>query len=234
MIKYESYLSNETHLHIQNGNLKLGKGIYSINLLAGDEPLTKKDGTQLTNVSGTCSGCCKDCKSSCYAIRTQIYRNRNMPSWADNTLLARYDVDRFFYELQTFIDNNIVSAIRYHSFGEIPSYEYLVHMVEIAKRNDDVKFYTYTKRFKWVEKYISENGNLPSNLVINVSIWNKNYDNPYNLPEFIYDDGTDPEIEKLPHCPAIDKNGNETGFTCAKCKRCLKAKNGDRMAVYPH
>ena len=234
MIKYESYLTNETHLHIQNGNLKLGKGIYSINLLAGDMPLEKKDGIQLTNVSGTCGGCCKDCKSDCYAIRTQIFRNKNIPSWADNTLLARFDVDRFFYELQTFIDNNIVSAIRYHSFGEIPTYEYLLHMVEIAKRNDDVRFYTYTKRFEWVERYIKENGNFPSNLVINVSIWNKNYNNPYNLPEFIYDDGTDPDVANMPHCPAIDKNGNETGFTCAKCKRCLKAKNGDKIAVYPH
>lgn len=234
MIKYESYLTNETHLHIQNGNLKLGKGIYSINLLAGDKPLERKDGIQLTNVSGTCSGCCKDCKTDCYAIRTQIFRNKNIPSWADNTLLARFDVDRFFYELQTFIDNNIVSAIRYHSFGEIPTYEYLLHMVDIAKRNEEVRFYTYTKRFEWVEKYISENGDFPINLIINVSIWHNNYDNPYNLPEFIYDDGTDPNLEKIPHCPAIDKNGNETGFTCAKCKKCLKAKNGDKIAVYSH
>ena len=234
MIKYECYLTNETHLKIQNGNLKLGKGIYSINLLAGDEPLAKKDGTQLTNVKGTCGGCCENCKTNCYAIKTQVYRNRNIPSWAGNTLLARFDIDRFFYELQAFIDNNIVSAIRYHSFGEIPSYEYLLNMVEIAKRNKDVRFYTYTKRYKWIEKYISENGDLPSNLVINISIWNKNYDNPYNLPEFIYDDGTDSELENVFHCPAIDKNGNETGFTCAKCKRCLKAKKGDRLAVYAH
>ena len=234
MIKYESDLTNETHLHIQNGNTKLGKGIYTINLLAGDTPLTRKDGTQLTNVDGTCGGCCDKCKNDCYAIKTQVFKNNNIPSWADNTLLARFDIDKFFYELQSFIDNNIVAVIRYHAFGEIPSYEYLLHMVKIAERNDDIKFYTYTKRFEWVEKYIKDNGNLPSNLVVNMSIWHKNYDNPYNLPEFIYDDGTDPEVEKLPHCPAVDKKGKETGFTCARCKRCLKAKNGDRIAVYSH
>ena len=44
-IKYERYLTGDTHVHIQDGNRKLGKGIYSINLLAGDKPLTKKDGT---------------------------------------------------------------------------------------------------------------------------------------------------------------------------------------------
>lgn len=234
MIKYECYLTNETHVNIQNGNLKLGKGIYSINLLAGDEPLTKKDGTQLTNVSGTCGGCCTNCKSDCYAIKTQVYRNRNIPSWANNTLLAKYDMDRFFNEIQSFIDNNMVSAIRYHSFGEIPSYEYLLKMVELATNNADVKFYTYTKRYEWLERYVREHYLLPSNLVINVSIWHNNYNNPYGFAEFIYDDGTDEEIAKLPHCPAVDKNGNETGFTCAKCKRCLRAKNGDRIAVYSH
>ena len=234
MIKYESFLTNETHVNIQNGNLKLGRGIYSINLLAGDMPLTKKDGTQLTNVHGTCGGCCTECKSNCYAIKTQVYRNKNIPRWADNTLLARHDVNRFFDEIQSFIDNNIVSAIRYHSFGEIPSYEYLLHMVEIAKRNEDVRFYTYTKRFEWLEKCIETYGDLPSNLVINVSIWHNNYNNPYNLPEFIYDDGTDAEVAKLPHCPAVDSNGKETGFTCAQCKRCLKAKKGNRIAVYSH
>jgi hypothetical protein len=128
----------------------------------------------------------------------------------------------------------MVSAIRYHSFGEIPSYEYLLKMVELAENNDDVKFYTYTKRFEWIERYMKEHFLFPSNLVINVSIWHKNYDNPYHFPEFIYDDLQDPEIAKLPHCPAVDINGNETGFTCAKCKRCLKAKQGDKIAVYSH
>ena len=79
-VKFESYLTPDTHVHIQDGNRKVGKGIYTINLLAGDEPLTKLDGTQLTNISGTCGGCCEHCKGDCYAIRTQVFRNNNIPS----------------------------------------------------------------------------------------------------------------------------------------------------------
>ena len=233
-IKYESYLNENTHVHIQDGNRKLGKGIYSINLLAGDKPLTKKDGTQLTNISGTCSGCCDCCKHDCYAIKTQVFRNKNMRTWNDNTILAKEEPDAFFKEVQQFIDRNMIAAIRWHSMGEICSYDYLLRMVNIAKINSDVKFYTYTKRFVWIEKYLKENEKFPSNLVISVSIWHKNYDNPYGLPEFIYDDGTEEDVAKLPHCPAIDSEGHETGITCSRCKRCLKAKKGDKTAVYSH
>lgn len=233
-VKYESYLTGDTHVHIQDGNRKVGKGIYTINLLAGDKPLTKLDGTQLTNISGTCGGCCENCKGDCYAIRTQVFRNNNIPSWADNTILATQEIDTFFKEIQQFIDRSMVAAVRWHSFGEMPSYEYLLKMVDLAKENPTIIFYTYTKRFEWVERYLKDHFCFPNNLVINVSIWHKNYDNPYKLPEFIYDDGTDSEISELPHCPAVDSHGRETGMVCSRCKRCLRAKNGDRIAVYAH
>lgn len=233
-IKFERYLTGETHVHIQDGNRKLGKGIYTINLLAGDEPLTKKDGTQLTNISGTCGGCCDKCKDNCYAIKTQLFRNNNIPSWADNTILATQEPDTFFKEIQQFLDRSMVAAVRFHSFGEIPSFKYLLYMVKLAKENPNVSFYTYTKRFEWVEDYLDAYKEFPSNLVVNMSIWHKNYNNPYNLPEFIYDDGSEEDVSKLPHCPAVDRNGHETGVTCSKCKRCLKAKNGSKIAVYAH
>lgn len=97
-------------------------------------------------------------------------------------------------------------------------------MVDLAKANPNVRFYTYTKRFSWVEKYLEENKELPSNFVINMSIWHKNYSNPYGLPEFIYDDGTEEDVAKLPHCPAVGADHHETGITCARCKRCINAK----------
>ena len=68
-------MNENVHIHVVDGNRKLGKGIYSINLLAGDKPLTLQDSTQLTNISGTCSGCCSECKENCYAIRNQKFRS---------------------------------------------------------------------------------------------------------------------------------------------------------------
>ena len=45
---------------------------------------------------------------------------------------------------------------------------------------------------------------------------------------------TEEYLKNIFHCPAIDKNGHETGVTCASCKRCFSVKNGDKTAVYKH
>ena len=39
------YKIEAKQIHVSNGNHKLGKGLYNINLLPGDGPLKKKDGT---------------------------------------------------------------------------------------------------------------------------------------------------------------------------------------------
>lgn len=234
-VKYFLTIDEKTTVRVQNGNSKLGKGIYNVNLLPGDMPLSLKDGTQLTNVAGSCAGCCTGCKDACYAINdTKRYHNTCIPSQGGNTLLARYDRQRFFEDIQRFIDYNMVAAIRVHSSGEFLSYGYFCDWMTLAEKNPDVKFYCYTKRFNFIERYIESGKEFPANFTINVSIWDKNYDNPYGLPEFIYDDGTDADLEKLPHCPAVDKNGNKTGVTCAACRACIVAKPGQKMAVYAH
>ncbi len=233
-VKYYLTIDNETTVKIQNGNSKLGKGIYTVNLLPGDTPLTLKDGTQLTNVSGSCFGCCNDCKSNCYAVNdAKRYHNTIIKSQGENTLLARHDKKRFFENIQRFLDYNMVAAVRIHSSGEYLNYDYFLQWIEIAKNNPSVIFYSYTKRYNFIEKYLDSGATFPDNFVVNVSIWNNNYDNKYNLQEFIYDDGSQ-QLENVVHCPASDKNGNKTGVTCASCRLCLESKPGRKVAVYAH
>lgn len=234
-VKYHLTLDNETTVRIQNGNSKLGRGIYTINLLPGDAPLTLKDGAQLTNIAGSCAGCCSGCKDVCYAVRDAKRRhNTVIKSQGNNTLLARFDRPRFFADVQRFIDYNMIAAIRVHSSGEFLSYDYFCDWMTIAAKNPDIKFYCYTKRFNFVERYLEAGNTIPENFTINVSIWKGNYANPHKLPEFIYDDGSDPELASVPHCPASDRNGNKTGVTCASCRLCISAKPGQRIAVYAH
>lgn len=234
-VKYYLTLDNETSVKIVNGNSKLGRGIYAVNLLPGDTPLTLKDGTQLTNVAGSCAGCCSGCVSNCYAVSdAKRYHNTVIKSQGNNTLLARHDREKFFNDVQRFIDHNMIAAIRVHSSGEFLNYDYFTKWMDLAKNNPDVKFYCYTKRYNFVEKYIGSGEKIPENFAINISIWNNNYNNPYNLQEFIYDDGSDPELENIPHCPASDKNGNKTGVTCASCRLCINSKPGQKIAVYAH
>ena len=209
-VKYYLTIDESTTVRIQNGNSKLGKGIYAVNLLPGDLPLTLNNGTQLTNVAGSCAGCCSGCKTDCYAVSdAKRYHNTVIKSQGNNTLLARHDRPRFFADVQRFIDYNMIAAIRVHSSGEFLSYDYFCDWLDLARRNPDIKFYTYTKRFNFIERYMEAGNTIPDNFTINISIWKNNYKNPYNLPEFIYDDGTDPELENVFHCPAGDKNGNK-------------------------
>lgn len=234
-VKYYLTLDENTTVRVQNGNDKLGKGIYTVNLLPGDTPLTLKNGTQLTNVSGSCAGCCSGCKMACYAVNdAKRYNNTVIPSQGGNTLLARFDRPRFFEDVQRFLDYNMVAAMRIHSSGEFLNYDYFLKWIEIAKNNPTVKFYCYTKRFNYIEKYFEAGNVFPDNFAVNVSIWKGNYDNPYKLPEFIYDDGTEPELKNVLHCPATDENGNKTGVTCASCRLCINAKPGQKIAVYAH
>ena len=231
MAKYNLFLNGENHLHISCGNNKLGKGIHNISLLPSDTPLCNKKGDQLVNISGTCGGCCSECKNNCYAVKTALYHHNScIPAWGDNTLLARHNLEQFKRELLTYLDKNIVGAFRWHVSGEIPSRDYLEMMLDVSRETPTTQFYVYTKRYEWIEEVADR---IPDNLHVTVSVWHSNYNNPCGFHEFIYDDGTE-DLENVYHCPAVDKNGRETGVTCAKCKRCIHAKKGEKTAVYAH
>lgn len=234
---YEINYDPTMKISLVKGNSKLGKGVYAFNLLPGDEPISTKDKGQLTNVSGTCGGCCDGCKNYCYAISdARRYHNTCIPSLAKNTLIVRHDMDGGFNQIKDEIVNKKAKVLRWHSSGEIETYDYLLHMVKLAVELSDVKFYFYTKRFEFVEKYLNECGELPENLICNISEWKGNTKgfNLDGLNKFVYDDGTDPLLHSIPHCPAVDKNGHKTGISCDQCKRCFSRNDGHVTAVYSH
>lgn len=232
---YEIKVTNDTDLSISIGNIKLGK-IHSLNLLPGKHLLKTNTRGLLTNVPGTCNGCCEGCENGgCYAIRdAKLHHNVTIPAWASNTLLMRKDLNEFFAKIDKYINEHKVKYWRWHSSGEISSYEYLVKMNELALNHPEVKFYFYTKRFDWVMRFEKEN-NFAANLTCNISVWHDNVKNYTfkNVNYFIYDDHTDESVKKVFHCPAVDKNGHETGVTCDKCQRCMR-KHGKQTAVYAH
>lgn len=234
-VKYHVELTGDTHIHVSEGNDKLGDGIYNISLLPGSKPLTLKNGTVLTNICGTCNGCCDECGNGkgCYAEDfIKFHHNACVIPYAENTVLAREDIDLFFKEIENYLRKSWIGCWRWHVSGEIPSYEYLVKMNELAKKFPYIQFYFYTKRYEWLEKIDAEIG-LVKNLVPTVSKgWAENdYANPNNYHEFILDkDGN----AKGFHCPATDKDGHETGVTCSTCRRCPLAKKGMKTYIYKH
>lgn len=232
-INYEPTMT----ISLAKGNTKLGKGVYALNLMPGSKPLSSKDKGQLTNVIGTCVGCCDGCEKFCYAVRdARRFHNTVIPSVGKNTEIMRYDMDGGFKQVKEQLVKKKAKVLRWHSSGEIMSYDYLLHMVKIAVELPDVKFYFYTKRFGFIEQYLKDHGMFPKNLVCNISEWKGNTDGYCldGLNRFVFDDGTDPNLQHVTHCPAVDKNGNKTGITCDKCQRCFAGNKGTITAVYEH
>jgi hypothetical protein len=148
----------------------------------------------------------------------------------------RHDMDKGFKQIKEALIKNKAKVLRLHSSGEIMNYNYLLHMVKLAVEMQDVLFYFYTKRFAFMEQYLKECGALPENLVCNISEWKGNTEGYQldGLNKFVYDDGTDPKVAKLAHCPAVDKKGKKTGVTCSQCQRCFSGNKGIITAVYDH
>lgn len=231
--KYNFYMNGSEKIHVSNGNGKLGNGIYNISLLPGSHILTFADGTPITNIVGTCQGCCSECEAYCYARKFPIMYPNTLKAWGENTVLAREDMGRFFDLLKCYFGYNIISMFRIHVGGEFFSKEYMVRWMYFTKTHPDTKFYFYTKRYEWLNDLGAENL-IPENVVPIVSPEGKGFSNPNKFFEFIVDDGTNEEIKKLPHCPAVNKNGHETGMVCAKCKLCLNGERGHKVACYKH
>lgn len=236
-VLYPMSYSDEMKITLVKGNNKIGNTVFALNLLPGDKPLTTKTRGALTDIKGTCSGCCEGCASKCYAIRdAKRYHNTCIQSLGKNTLIMRNNIDGLFAQLEAKLAKKKSAVLRYHSSGEIESFNYLLHMVKLAVKLPKVKFYCYTKRFDFIQKYLTEYGMFPTNLTVNISVWNGN-DKGYNfdgLNKFVYDDGSDPEVSKMFHCKAVNTDGKSTGLTCDKCGRCFRGNKGLITAVYAH
>lgn len=236
-VLYPMYYHHGMEISLVNGNNKVGKGVWCFNTLPGDKPLTTSTRGQLTNITGTCSGCCDGCERDCYAVRDgKLHHNACIPAWGKNTLIARNDIDGMFEQLKKGLIKNKAKVLRWHSAGEIENFNYLLHMVKIAVEMPHIQFYCYTKRFDLITQYLKDFKKFPKNFVVNISVWHGN-DEGYdfgNLNKFVYDDHTDPKVMKMRHCPAVDKNGHSTGVKCSQCGWCFKGNYGRITAVHAH
>ena len=231
-VKYFAELNEDSHIHVTDGNTKIGK-ILNISTLPTGGLLKRKDWLIYTNVKGTCGGCCENCERDCYAVNfCRRHNNSVIPSYAENTLMLREKPDQYFAELKDILLKNEEAALRVHVSGEFDSFDHMKRHMDLGREVDNIQYF-YTKRYAWLEK-LDNAGLIPENVRPTVSIWHNNYANPNKFHEFIYDDGTDPEVAKLVHCPAVDKNGHSTGVTCEECRRCINAKRGTKTAVYAH
>lgn len=199
----------EMTISISNGNIKMGD-IKSVSL----PPVI------------TCASGCK-CAKKCYAMR--MYRRFKQTKEAYNRNLEIYTNNPSVYWAQ--VEDAICTSrfFRFHVSGDIPEYEYLIRMVEVANNNPHCDILTFTKRYHFVNTFINNGGVIPSNLHIIFSDWEgMTIENQHNLPvAHVIFKGQEPQ-----------SNWNICNGNCLECAKkkvnCWSLKNGEHVAFHEH
>jgi len=203
--KYMNYAADDIRIAISRGNRKIGHVL------------------NVSTMPGIACGNCAHCIGYCYDIKACIqYANTVIDARVRNYVLAMYHRDVFFARIDAACSRRKRNKFfRWHVAGDILDYDYFCRMVTIAKNHPDFIFWTYTKMYYIVNKYIRENGQLPENMHIMFSVWDgMKCNNPYNMPVYVCrlkdgnKDMTDKEIYSLYHCPG---NCNICKAACRGC-----------------
>lgn len=174
----------------------------------------------------TCpTGC--PCAKKCYAAKLCRLRPTVREAYARNLEILR--ADPAAYWLQVKAAASMTRYFRFHVSGDIPNYEYLCNMVQVARDLPGTQFLVFTKRYDIVNAYISDNW-LPDNLHLIFSEWGEGWtvSNPHNLPTAaVIFKGTEPH-----------DNWKVCGGNCAECAcrgvGCWELKPGETIAFYEH
>lgn len=232
----------------KKGNVKLGNAMWSFSTLYGNiEHHVDKLGI---DVKGTCGKYCNGCMSECY-VKSSYRYGSVIYGHARNTIAIRNSMENSFFELNAYIERakNKPSIIRYDQSGEIESIEQLHMFASLAWIHSDIKFYIYTKAYDIIIPALL-NGEIPSNMVVNISIWHEYGIKEYlkvahleNVKAFVCvdDDWTIEEYAKhgiiiTTMCKAYDENGHlDHNVTCEKCGKCFEIrKNAKVIGCYKH
>lgn len=202
-INHLAHKSNE--IHITNHNSKTGVCCNNLAL-------------------PTCT--CRDdapCKATgCYCMKGTQAMATVVAAYLRNLTIYNRDPEDFWEQVEFKIKHNPLPLFRFFDAGDIPSYEFLYGMVELAKKFPNIKFMSFTKRYNFVNDYLKVNGKLPDNLNIIFSAWHIGWevDNPYGMPVAYVDfaDKTlNPEFPKgITGCP----NQKDKTITCSVCQKC--------------
>lgn len=163
------------------------------------------------------------CKATCYACKGCQMIANVQAAYYRNLRLYHDDPDNFFEQVYCKIKFSGLPKVRWFDSGDIVNEDFFARMVELCKRTPDVKHMAFTKKYEIVNDYIEKNGNLPSNLNIMFSAWDKLWEvpNPYNIG-MAYVDFDDKRLN-----PEFPKNAfvcPGRASTCSACGACWNKK----------
>ena len=175
----------------------------------------------------TCRNCA--CQEKCYAQKLERLRPAVRNAYQHNLEVWIKDPETYWREVEASI--MMSRFFRFHVSGDIPSFKYLVTMVDIARRQPHCEILCFTKKYNLVNELIERGGELPSNLHMIFSGWvGLEMANPFSLPEahVRYRDGSTTARED-----AIECSGN-----CTECALteggCWNLQKGQQVVFNEH
>ena len=175
----------------------------------------------------TCRNCA--CQEKCYAQKLERLRPAVRNAYQHNLEVWLKDPETYWREVEASI--MMSRFFRFHVSGDIPSFKYLINMVEIARRQPHCEILCFTKKYNLVNELIEQGGELPGNLHMIFSGWvGLEMANPFSLPEahVRYRDGYTTAREG-----AIECSGN-----CTECALteggCWSLQKGQQVVFNEH
>lgn len=157
---------------------------------------------------------CYACKGrNCFKQKKELCKN-NLMEWVTNPEGVKQEILEHIEN-----DNFLVKNFRWFQTGDIPSTSFFEMIVEIAQKRQNTNFVLYTKQFDKVNRAMAKGIEIPKNLHVYFSAWDKQFkvNNPYNFP-IVYvlfkDKNKRPnEAKDIAFTCSCEK-------TCSECKAC--------------
>lgn len=177
----------------------------------------------------TCRGC--GCNSECYCLHYPMASANAIKSHWRNLNQYLKDSESYFNQIIYYLNNPIKTYkyFRWHSSGDIVDYKYFVGVVKVARECKNTNFLIFTKKFEIVNEWLDQNKELPSNLNVVLSHWDKTFkvENPYNLL-CAYINFGDSRNEEIPKS-AVPCSGD-----CSTCGGCWMLKKNESVVFDLH
>ena len=193
----------------------------------------RKLGSQVCGLSFPAGVTCRPdapCRKECYCSKGMQQMSSVLGTYLKNYRIWLEDKNMFFDQVSNYLKYSGYRYMRWFDSGDLPNKEFLGDCIEkVIKLNPNVRFLMFTKRYEWVNEYLSEN-ELPENLTVIFSSWNKSwkFENPHNLP-VAYVDFEDREQ----NC-SIPEDAKTCDGLCSICYKCWNLKNGESVVFGQH
>lgn len=174
------------------------------------------------------------CQNGCYAKKGNWLYSNVKKSVANNLKMFLENKETFKSDIVNFLNNGLIvyKYFRWFSSGDIVNYSFLKMMVEIANECPQTQFLCFTKKFSIVNSYLSLGYEMPKNLHIVFSGWDKtfSFDNPFNLPTTYLHHKKKSDL----HLNIMVENAYSCSGKCEKCLKCWNLEKGESVIFKKH